>query len=53
MNQTITEIDTIAAEAKPASGLVHIPNLETGITRKMGAKGFLYYRPGHRKLNGI
>lgn len=50
MNQTITEIDTIAAEAKPASGLVHIPNLETGITRKMGAKGFLYYRPDGKRI---
>ncbi len=49
MNQVITEIDTIADETKLASGLVYVPGLETGITRKMGSKGFLYYGPnGHR-----
>lgn len=50
MNQIITEIDTIAAEAKLASGLVYVPGLDTGITRKMGAKGFLYYRPDCRRI---
>jgi len=50
MNQIITEIDTIAAEAKLASGLVYVPGLDTGITRKMGAKGFLYYRPDGRRI---
>lgn len=45
MNQTLTEIDTIAVEAKLASGLVYVPGLETGITRKLGARGFMYYRP--------
>ncbi len=50
MNQTLTEIDTIAAEAKLSSGLVYIPGLETGITRKMGARGFLYYRPDGRRI---
>ncbi|SFB50788.1 DNA topoisomerase-1 [Rhizobium sp. NFR07] len=50
MNQTITDIETIAAEAKLASGLVYVPGLETGITRKMGAKGFLYYRPDGRRI---
>jgi DNA topoisomerase I len=50
MNQIITEIDTIAAEAKLTSGLVYVPGLETGITRKLGAKGFLYYRPDGRRI---
>ncbi|MFK4771749.1 DNA topoisomerase IB [Rhizobium sp. ZW T2_16] len=50
MNQVITEIDTIAAEAKLSSGLVYVPGLETGITRKLGAKGFLYYRPDGRRI---
>lgn len=50
MNQILTELDTIAAEAKLASGLVYIPGLETGITRKEGAKGFLYYRPDGRRI---
>lgn len=50
MNQILTELDTIAAEAKLASGLVYIPGLETGITRKQGAKGFLYYRPDGRRI---
>ncbi len=50
MNQTLTEIDTIAAEAKLASGLVYVPGLDTGITRKMGAKGFLYYRSDGRRI---
>lgn len=50
MNQIITEIDTIAAEAKLVSGLVYVPGLDTGITRKMGANGFLYYRPDGRRI---
>ncbi|MBO0145463.1 DNA topoisomerase IB [Agrobacterium sp. Ap1] len=50
MNQIITKIDTIAADAKLASGLVYVPGLETGITRKVGAKGFLYYRPDGRRI---
>ncbi len=50
MNQTLTEIDTIAAEAKLASGLVYVPGLETGITRKWGARGFMYYRPDGRRI---
>lgn len=50
MNQTLTEIDTIAVEAKPASGLVYVPGLETGITRKLGARGFMYYRPDGRRI---
>lgn len=50
MNQAITKIDTIATEAKLASGLVYIPGLETGITRKVGANGFLYYRPDGRRI---
>lgn len=50
MNQIITEIDTIAAEVKLSSGLVYVPGIETGITRKLGAKGFLYYRPDGRRI---
>lgn len=50
MNQIITEFDRIASEAKLASGLVYISGLETGITRKMGANGFLYYRPDGRRI---
>jgi len=50
MNQIITKIDTIAADAKLASGLVYVPGLETGITRNVGAKGFLYYRPDGRRI---
>ncbi len=50
MDQIITEIDTITAEAKLTPGLVYIPGLETGITRKMGARGFLYYRPDGRRI---
>src|ERR1044072_5268786 len=51
MNQIVTDIDTIAAEAKLASGLVYISGLETGITRKIGAKGFLYYRPDGARIS--
>jgi hypothetical protein len=51
MNQILTEIDTIAADAKLASGLVYIPGLETGITRRMGARGFLHYRPDGRRIS--
>ncbi|MFJ6322219.1 MULTISPECIES: DNA topoisomerase IB [unclassified Rhizobium] len=50
MNQLITEIDTSSAQAKLASGLVYLPGLDTGITRKMGARGFLYYRPDGRRV---
>ncbi len=50
MNQIITKIDTIATKAKLASGLVYVPGLETGITRKLGANGFLYYRPDGRRI---
>lgn len=50
MNQNVTELDTIAAEAKLASGLVYIPGLETGITRRTGKNGFLYYRPDGRRI---
>ncbi|MBW9091926.1 DNA topoisomerase IB [Rhizobium wenxiniae] len=50
MSQTITDINTITAEAKLASSLVYVPGLETGITRKLGAKGFLYYRPDGRRI---
>lgn len=50
MSQTITDINTITAEAKLASSLVYVPGLETGITRRLGAKGFLYYRPDGRRI---
>lgn len=51
MNEMITITDTIAAEAKLASGLVYVPGLDTGITRKSGAHGFFYYRPYGRRIN--
>lgn len=50
MNQTITEVDVITAEAKLASGLVYVSGLESGITRRVGARGFLYYRPDGRRI---
>ncbi len=50
MTEIITNIETIAAEAKLASGLVHVSGLDTGITRKSGADGFLYYRPDGRRI---
>lgn len=50
MNQIITQLDTIAAEAKLSSGLVYLPGLETGITRRIGKRGFLYYRPDGRRI---
>jgi DNA topoisomerase-1 len=50
MNQIVTELDTIAAKAKLASGLIYVPGLETGITRRIGKKGFLYYRPDGRRI---
>jgi len=50
MNQIVTELDTIAAEAKLASGLVYVPGLETGITRRIGKRGFLFYRPDGRRI---
>ncbi len=40
----------IAMEAKRTSGLVYVLGLETGITRKMSANGFLYYRPDGRRI---
>jgi DNA topoisomerase-1 len=50
MDTVITEIDTIAAETKLSSGLVYVPGLETGITRRQGKRGFLYYRPDGRRI---
>jgi DNA topoisomerase-1 len=50
MSNAITTLDTMAAEAKLASGLVYVPGLETGITRKAGARGFLYYGPDGRRI---
>ncbi len=50
MNEMFAKIDAIDAEAKLASGLVYIPGLESGITRKPGASGFLYYRPDGRRI---
>ncbi|MFP3546924.1 DNA topoisomerase IB [Rhizobium sp. SIMBA_035] len=51
MNQIVTELDTVAAEAKVASGLVYVPGLETGITRRIGNKGFVYYGPDGRRIS--
>lgn len=50
MNEMITNTETVAAGAKLASGLVYVPGLDTGITRKSGAHGFLYYRPDGRRI---
>ncbi len=50
MDTVLTEIDKIAAETKLSSGLVYVPGLETGITRRQGKKGFLYYRPDGRRI---
>ena len=50
MNEMFAKIDAMDAEAKLASGLVYIPGLESGITRKPGANGFLYYRPDGRRI---
>ncbi|MDM9646450.1 DNA topoisomerase IB [Rhizobium sp. S163] len=50
MDTVLTEIDTIAAETKLSSGLVYVPGLETGITRRQGKRGFLYYRPDGRRI---
>jgi DNA topoisomerase-1 len=50
MNQMIPKDDVAAAEAKLASRLVYVPGLETGISRKQGNNGFLYYTPGGRHI---
>lgn len=50
MNRTIARTPGIAAETRPLPGLVYSPGLETGITRKTGANGFLYYRPDGRRI---
>ncbi len=47
---SITELDSVAAEAKLNSGLVYIPGLETGITRRTGKRGFLYYAPDGKRI---
>lgn len=52
MNQ-ILQTDILAAtaaEAKLSCGLVYVQGLETGITRKEGKRGFLYYRPDRRRI---
>jgi DNA topoisomerase-1 len=53
MNQIVSELDTIAAEVTLASGLVYVQGLETGITRRIGKKGFLYYRPDGRRITEV
>ncbi|MCR6502827.1 DNA topoisomerase IB [Shinella sp. CPCC 101442] len=50
MNEIITKIDKTVTEAKLRSGLVYVPELDTGITRISGANGFLYYRPDGRRI---
>jgi DNA topoisomerase-1 len=52
MNQMLQThiIDATAAEAKLFCGLVYIPGLETGITRKEGKRGFLYCTPDGRRI---
>jgi DNA topoisomerase-1 len=43
-------IEAATAEAKLASGLVYVPRLEIGITRKKGKHGFLYYKPDGKRI---
>lgn len=52
MNQMMTKVPTAAAEAEArlASGLVYVPGLEAGISRKMGRRGFLYYAPDGARI---
>ncbi|MBN8954324.1 MULTISPECIES: DNA topoisomerase IB [unclassified Rhizobium] len=52
MNQMLSKVGlaAAAAEAKLHSGLIYIPGLETGITRKQGKKGFLYYSPAGSRI---
>jgi len=50
MDQIVTKLDTIAAEAKLATGLVYVPGMETGITRRVGKSGFIYYRPDGQRI---
>ncbi|NTJ66549.1 DNA topoisomerase IB [Agrobacterium rhizogenes] len=52
MNQMLSKVGlaAAAAEAKLNSGLIYIPGLETGITRKQGKKGFLYYSPAGSRI---
>lgn len=44
------EIAAAAAEGKLASGLVYTSGLVSGITRKRGRNGFLYYMPDGRRI---
>lgn len=50
MNQILSKEDLEVVEAKLASGLTYVQGLETGITRKLGKRGFLYYRPNGRRI---
>lgn len=52
MNQALDKrhIDAARREVKLCAGLVYVPCLEHGITRKQGKKGFLYYMPDGRRI---
>jgi DNA topoisomerase-1 len=50
MNRMISKEDMAAAEAKLTSGLVYVSGLESGITRRQGKNGFLYYMPEGRRI---
>lgn len=51
MDQMILKEDIVTgAEARLTSGLVYIAGLESGITRKQGRNGFLYYMPDGRRI---
>lgn len=52
MNQMLPKVGVAAAaaEAKLTSGLIYIPGLNVGITRKQGKNGFLYYSPTGKRI---
>src|SRR6478735_8660196 len=52
MDQIISKdaMTTAAASARLASGLVYLSSLESGITRRQGKNGFLYYMPDGRRI---
>jgi DNA topoisomerase-1 len=49
MDQAIKQLD-ITAAALASSRLVYTTDIESGITRKLGKNGFLYYAPDGRKI---
>lgn len=43
-------IHATVPEAKLSCGLIYVPCLETGITRREGKRGFLYYTADGRRI---